>query len=140
MSAADNVALLRRYYDDVVNGAKLETADEVFASDYVSHHNDPIGLPHGPEGVKQFLAMTRAGFPDLTLSVDDLFGAGDLVASRWTMRGTHTGTWFGMPATGRSAEWAGVVISRVAAGRIAEEWYNFDQLRLLQQLGIIPSQ
>ena len=58
----------------------------VFTADYVSHHNDPAHLPAGPEGVKAFITMTRQGFPDLKLTVDDIFGDGDLVASRgrWT--------------------------------------------------------
>jgi steroid delta-isomerase-like uncharacterized protein len=136
---ADNQAVVRRYYDEVVSKGNYDVLGELFAEDYHSHHNDPIGLPTGPEGVKQFIGGTRAGFPDLTITVDDLFGEGDLVASRWTLRGTHTEEWFGTPATGKSAEWAGVVISRLADGKIAEEWFNFDQLRLLQQLGIIPS-
>jgi predicted ester cyclase len=57
----------------------------------------------------------------------------------WTMEGTHTGEWFGTPATGKHAKWSGVVITRFADGKIAEDWYNFDQISLLQQLGIIPT-
>jgi steroid delta-isomerase-like uncharacterized protein len=135
----DNVALMRRYYEEVVNQGDFSVVDELFSADYHSHHNDPIGLPPGPEGVKQFIGGTRAGFPDLQLTLDDIFGEGDLVASRWTLRGTHTEEWFGTPATNKSAEWAGIQLSRFEDGKIAEEWFNFDQLRLLQELEIIPS-
>lgn len=135
----DNLAVLRRYYDEVVNQGNLATVDEVIADDYVSHHNDPAHLPPGPAGVKAFVTMTRQGFPDLKLTVDQAFGAGDQVASMWTMEGTHTGEWFGAPATGKHAKWSGVVITRFADGKIAEDWYNFDQISLLQQLGIIPT-
>ena len=140
MADNDNVAVLRRYYDEVVNNGDYSVIGELFTDDYHSHHNDPIGLPPGPEGVQQFIGGTRAGFPDLELTLDDIFGEGDMVASRWTLRGTHTEEWFGTPATGKSAEWAGVVLSRFEDGKVAEEWFNFDQLRLLQQLGIIPSE
>lgn len=140
MSGDSNLTVLRRYYDEVVNAGNLAAADEVFAADYHSHHNDPMALPPGPEGVKQFLSATREGFPDITLTVDDMFADGDYAASRWTLRGTNTGPFFGNPASGKEAAWAGVVISRFADGKIAEEWYNFDQLRLLQQLGAIPTQ
>ena len=140
MADTENLAALRRYYDEVVNKGDYSVVDEIIATDYHSHHNDPIGLPPGPEGVKQFIGGTRAGFPDLELTLDDLFGDGDLVASRWTLRGTHTEEWFGTPATGKWAEWAGVVLSRFEDGKVAEEWFNFDQLRLLQQLGIIPTE
>lgn len=140
MAEAENLAVLQRYYDELFVKHNLDAADELFTPDYVSHHNDPVGLPPGPEGVKQFVASTLEGFPDLTLTVEDMFAQGDLASSRWTMRGTNTGTWFGNPATGRPADWAGVVITRFADGKIAEDWYNFDQLRLLMQLGVIPSQ
>lgn len=139
MSEAENEALLRRYYEEVVNQGALDVVDHIIAPDYVSHHNDPAHLPHGPAGVKAFISMTRQGFPDLKLTVDDLFAQGDQVASRWTMEGTHTGDWFGAPPSGKRAKWWGVSITRFANGVVAEDWYNFDQVSLLQQLGIIPA-
>jgi len=139
MAAADNIALLQRYYDEIFNKRNLAVADEVFASDYVSHHNDPVGLPPGPEGVRQFVTATVEGFPDITITVEDIFGEGDLTASRWMLAGTNTGPFFGNPATGKPAAWEGVAITRFAKGKIAEDWYNFDQMSLLMQLGIIPS-
>ena len=139
MSEPENSALLRRYYEEVLNLGKLEVIDEVIAPEYVSHHNDPAHLPPGPAGVKAFVSITRTGFPDLHLTVDQLFAQGDQVASMWTMEGTHTGDWFGAAATGRRAKWSGIVVTRFAGGKIAEDWYNFDQVSLLQQLGIIPT-
>ena len=140
MSETQNIVVMRRYYEEIVNQGNLALADEIFTSDYVSHHNDPAHLPPGPPGVKAFVAATRAGFPDLRLTVDQLFAEGDQVASMWIMQGTQTGEWFGTPPTGKQAQWAGVVITRFAGGKIAEDWYNFDQLSLLMQLGIIPAQ
>ena len=139
MSESENVALLERYYEEVVNQGKLDVVDEVIAPDYVSHHNDPAHLPPGPSGVKAFVSITRAGFPDLRLTVDQVFADGDQAGSMWTMEGTHTGEWFGTPATGKHAKWSGIVVTRFEGGKIAEDWYNFDQVSLLQQLGIIPS-
>ncbi|MFN8621794.1 MAG: ester cyclase [Chloroflexota bacterium] len=136
---SQNEQLLRRYYDDIVNKGDLSAVDEIVADDYVSHHNDPAHLPPGPAGVKAFISMTRQGFPDIHITVDDLFEEGDLIASRWTMEGTQTGDWFGAPPSGKRAKWWGVVITRFADGKIAEDWYNFDQVSLLQQLGIIPA-
>jgi predicted ester cyclase len=135
-----NAQVLQRYYQEVVNQGRLDVIDEIIAPGYVSHHNDPAHLPPGPAGVKAFVSMTRAGFPDLHLTVDHLFTDGDQVASMWTMEGTHTGDWFGTPPTGKRARWSGVVITRFENGMIAEDWYNYDQISLLQQLGIIPAQ
>ena len=139
MSVSENLAILRRYYEEVVNQGNLDVVDEVIAAGYVSHHNDPAHLPPGPAGVKAFVSITRTGFPDLHLGVDQIFAEGDQAASMWTMEGTHTGEWFGTPATGKHARWSGIVITRFDGGKIAEDWYNFDQVALLQQLGIIPS-
>jgi steroid delta-isomerase-like uncharacterized protein len=139
VSESDNLATLRRYYDEAVNKGNLAVVDEVIAEGYISHHNDPAHLPPGPAGVKAFITMTRQGFPDLALTVDQAFAEGDQVASMWTMDGNHTGEWFGTPATNKHARWSGVVITRFEGGKIAEDWYNFDQISLLQQLGIIPT-
>ena len=139
MAEAENMALLQRYYDEIFNKRNLDVAAEVFADDYVSHHNDPVGLPPGPEGVRQFVTATVEGFPDITITVEDLFAEGDMAATRWMLAGTNTGPFFGNPATGKPAGWEGVAITRFANGKIAEDWYNFDQMSLLMQLGIIPS-
>lgn len=138
MPESENLALLERYYE-VLNQGNLDVIDDLIATDYVSHHNDPAHLPPGPAGVKAFISITRTGFPDLRLTVDQIFAEGEQAASMWTMEGTHTGEWFGTPATGKHARWSGIVITRFAGGKIAEDWYNFDQVALLQQLGIIPS-
>jgi len=139
MAEKENIALLQRYYDEIFNKRNLDVAAEVFADDYVSHHNDPVGLPPGPEGVRQFVTATAEGFPDITITVEDIFAEGDMAGSRWLLKGTNTGSFFGAPPTGKPAAWEGVAITRFANGKIAEDWYNFDQMSLLMQLGIIPS-
>ena len=64
---------------------------------------------------------------------------GDRVVLRWTARGTNTGEMMGMPATGKPATVTGIIVNRLAAGKIAEGWGNFDALGMLQQLGVIPT-
>jgi predicted ester cyclase len=61
--------------------------------------------------------------------------AADKVASRWTLRGTHSGRLFGIAATGRRVALSGITISRVASNQIQEEWMLWDQLSLVQQVG-----
>lgn len=138
MSEADNLAVLERYVREVFNAGDLSVVDDIFSPGYRAHSANSVVLAAGPEGVRQFVASTRAGFPDLTATVEDAFADGDLVASRWTLRGTNTGSWLGYPPTGQAAVWENVVISRFAEGKVAEEWFNFDQLLLLMQLGMFP--
>jgi steroid delta-isomerase-like uncharacterized protein len=139
VTTEENKAISRRVGEEIFNGGDLDLADELYAPDYVLH--DP-SLPedlHGPEGLKRYVAMTRAAFPDARVTVEDQVAEGDKVVDRWTARGTHTGEFMGIPPTGRRIEVSGVTISRFAGGKIAEDWYQGDDLGMMRQLGVIPS-
>ncbi len=135
MSTAENKALVRRYWDEVVNAGNLNVIDELYAPDYVLHA--PEGDVYGPESVRQQLDDYRSAFPDLRADVMDEVAEGDKVVQRVVARGTHRGELFGVPATGVPVTIAGIVISRVAAGKIAEEWEVIDLLDVLRQMGAI---
>ncbi|RCV48363.1 ester cyclase [Marinitenerispora sediminis] len=77
----------------------------------------------------------RHGFPDIRAEIDDVVAAGGRVALRLTFRGTHTGTFHGIPPTGRAVEYTSHEFYRVADGVIAEEWICSDLATLLRQLG-----
>ena len=135
----DNKAIARRVIEEIFNEGRLELADELIAPEMISH--DPA-LPEplrGPDGVRQAVAGYRGGFPDLILRIDDQCAEDDLVCTRWTAVGTNTGDFWGMPATGKQATVTGITIDRIAAGRIAESWTNWDTLGLMQQLGVVPA-
>ena len=83
--------------------------------------------------------MYRAAFPDLQLSVDDLFAEGDRVVARWTSRGTHQGEMMGISPSGKHVQISEIDIFRVSAGKLAEHWGVFDQLGMLQQIGAVPA-
>ncbi len=78
-----------------------------------------------------------AAFPDLEVETHVLIAEGDLVAGRFTGRGTHLGLFQGVPPTGRSWSAGCTGIYRVEDDRIAEAWVNWDLLGLLEQLGAI---
>ena len=80
----------------------------------------------------------RAAFPDLAVGVDVVVAERDLVAVRWTARGTNTGTGNGIAATGRRVQISGTTIFRFEHGEIAEEWTSGDSLGLMRQLGLLP--
>ncbi len=134
MSTEENKALVRRHFAAIWNQRQLDVADELVAPDYHSHFPVP-GQPPGIAGVKYALQAFYTGFPDLTMTVDDLIAEGDKVVARLTARGTHQGPFRGIPATGRVIEWTGIRIFRIAEGKIAEHWANWDDLSLVQQLG-----
>jgi predicted ester cyclase len=72
--------------------------------------------------------------------VEDLIAEGDRVAARLRFRGTHLGELDGIAPTGRRVDCTGIVISRMEGGKIAEDWANFDDLGMMQQLRLIPEQ
>ena len=119
------------------NGHDAEAVGEVYAADYVGH--DPAGTHAGSlEQLKASAAAVFAAFPDLALTADDVIVEGDMAVKRWTVHGTHTGDWMGIPATGNKIVTTGTNIFRIVNGKIAECWAQSDALGLMQQLGVIP--
>jgi steroid delta-isomerase-like uncharacterized protein len=136
VSTDTNKDIVRRVGVEPWEG-NLGVIDELVASDYVGH--DPAQPEqHGPEGVKGFVTAYLAAFPDGRITIDDQFAERDLVATRWTGRGTQNGELMGIPPTGKEVTVSGITISRVKDGKVVEEWSNWDTLGMLQQLGVVP--
>jgi len=137
MSTEENRALVQRFYAEVWNKGNLDVVPDLLSSDFVDHAAPP-GFPPGLEGAKQVFMMYRGAFPDFRLSVEDVIAEGDKVVTRWVTQGTHQGELMGIPPTGKRATVTGIDMFRVAGGKIAEHWGEFDMLGLMQQLGIAP--
>lgn len=133
----ENKAIVRRYIEQVWNEGQLAVVEEIYGTDYVLHDPGRSGI-RGSEGLKQFVAMYRTGFPDVRWTVEDQIAEGEKVVTRYTARGTHKGEFVGIGPTGRQATVTGILISRFAGGEIVEEWVDWDFLGLLQQMGVIP--
>jgi steroid delta-isomerase-like uncharacterized protein len=116
-----------------------EDLDEFYPQDVVWHM--PEQDLRGIEEAKQFVSSFIQAFPDISFSVEDLIAEGEKVVSRYTGRGTHQGQTeeFG-PPTGRQLEVEGISIHRIEDGKIVEEWNQYDNLSILQQLGLAPEQ
>ena len=132
-----NKALVRRFFEEVMNKGNVDIVDEIFAPEYVNRHAHPGQTP-GPNGVRQLVTNVRRAFPDLVEEPDDLVAEGDRVGLRLTLRGTHLGPFRGAEATGKRVEVMGMAIVRIEAGRIAEGWFFFDRETLWEQLGVEP--
>ena len=129
----------KRIIEEVFGAGNYDLVDELVAANAVGHDPALPGPVIGPDGLKEAARGYRAAFPDLTLTVEQAIGEGELVAVRWTARGTHNGELFGIAPTGRQATVTGITIDRWADGKIAESWTNWDTLGLLQQLGAVPT-
>ena len=135
----ENKAVIRRLVDGFWNEGKAEVIDEVYAADFV-HHNPPPGSLSTREAIKEFSVSFRAAFSEIHTTVDDMIAEGDKVVWRWTFRGTHTGHFMEIPATGKQVTLKGIDIDRFSSGSITERWDQADFLSLLQQLGVVPTQ
>ena len=141
MSDDSNREFIERYFDEVTNKGDLDLADELFAPDYIHHdpaNPDPKGVV-GVEDVKRHLKELIDAFPDMQFTVDDVISQGDDVVARWTATLTHTGDYFGIPPTNKSATITGMNTWRLKDGMAVEGWVSRDDLQLLQQLGVIPT-
>jgi steroid delta-isomerase-like uncharacterized protein len=131
-----NKAIAKRAFEELLSRGRFELAEQLYAKDFVNHgiHRD-IALAEDQEALKGW----HQAFPDIAIVPAKLIAEGDLVVVYWIARGTNTGTGNGLPATGKKAEQAGITIWRIADGKIKEEWSAFDQLSMMQQLGLLPA-
>jgi predicted ester cyclase len=139
MTVEANAATYRRWFDEGCSQGNVELADELYAPDYVTHAVGP-NFPPTREGLKMFIRALREGLPDLNCPVEEVVAEGDRVAGRFSLQGTHTGSLFGIPATGKPVAVGVMVIARFdESGKWVEDWASWDQVGMLQQIGVIPA-
>ena len=139
-----NKAIARRYYDEIMNGANMETIDELMSPEFIftiPTHPEPY---HGPDGFKELVTMLHGAFPDVHLTIEHLIAEDDTIVGHWTGSGTHKGvlhTVMGdLPGSGKQFVIDGMSWLRIVDGKIVESLANEDTLGLLQQIGVIPSE
>ena len=131
-----NKAIAKRAFEEILSHGRFELAEQLYAKDFVNHgiHHD-ASLEEDQAALKGW----HQAFSDIAIVPEKFISEGDLVAIYWVARGTNTGTGNGLPATGKKAELAGITIWRIVDGKIKEEWSAFDQLSMMQQLGLLPT-
>ena len=138
MATENNKQLMNRFVD-FINTASEQLAAELISPEaifYVPGQPEPM---RGPAGYLAIIEMMRSGFPDIQWTLEDIVAEGDKVAARFIMHGTHQGTFFGVPATGKSIEVQAMNFYRFSNGQIVEEYGQPDMLGLLGQIGAIPN-
>lgn len=138
MTTESNKQVMSRFLE-FINTASETLAQELISPDAIFHvpgRADPV---KGPEGYLEIIAMMRSGFPDIQWTLEEVIAEGDKIAARFTMRGTHKGPFFGVPATGKPIQVQAMNIYRLSDGKFVEERGQPDLLGLLQQIGAIPA-
>ncbi|MFI5185725.1 MAG: ester cyclase [Chitinophagales bacterium] len=136
-SVAANIKMYSHVWDEIINKRRLELFnDSNFTKDVIMHANpDIVGI----DSARAYYANYLTGFSDITFTIKDVFGQGDKLVKHWNFKGTHTGVFFGIPATGKKVDIDGVTLVRMQDGRIAEERDFVDNLDLMTQLGQLPA-
>ena len=132
----ENETVVQRFMVGCINEKNVALMDELFSPDYINH-GATSDISPDLKGYKERLGYMIAAFPDLSITIEDLFSAGDKVAVRLTARGTHQNSYLGVAPTGKQATWTAIAIYRVVDSQIVERWENRDDLGMMRQLGLI---
>jgi steroid delta-isomerase-like uncharacterized protein len=135
-STERNIAAVRAIIETLDHG-RLDELDSLVSPDYVLHDPSSPEDVRGVDGLKEMIELYRTGF-GLRMTIEDQFADGDLVATRYTSRGTHNVEFMGMPATGKPVTVSGICLSRCRDGKVVEEWEVWDALGALRQTGALP--
>ncbi|MGW6568416.1 ester cyclase [Streptomyces sp. NPDC054975] len=131
-----NKIVVRSFFEDVINGRNVDAADAICTSDYREHDPSLSSYDIGLEEAKAENQEIMTAFePEAT--VESMVAEGDMVCVRASFKGRHVGTYQGMQATGRDVSGTAHASFRCVGGKIAESWWNFDDLGLLKQLGMM---
>ena len=133
MSIEENKNIVRRY-QEAYNNCDFDALAELVSADVLTPHII-AGMPSGLEGARVVHQTTLIGMPDYHTTIEDLIAEGDKVMARVTMTGTHTGNFWGIPATGRRVNLTGIYIVRIANGKIVEHWGEENGMIVIKQLG-----
>jgi predicted ester cyclase len=137
MSTEMNKTIARREAEEFEGKGNLNVADEVFAPNYRLHF--PGYPPMDVDGHKMLMSAFRVGFPDMRVIIEEQVAEGILVTNRLKLTGTHTGSFQGIPASGKQVTIVGINIMRFEGEKIVEIRGVLDVMGLMQQIGVIPA-
>ena len=129
-----DLKLYQMVWDDFLGGDTTVINTDNFVENIVivTDEGDLIGI----EACKDYYMNYLNGFSDIEWTILDAFGQGDKLVKHWNFKGTHTGEFFGMPATGNYLDLSGTTIVTMIDGKIAKEHDFFDMKSLLDQLSV----
>ncbi len=133
----DAIAALIERRTDALNGHDVTTLCDLYAVDCVVHSPMAAGTVKGRQAMRKVYEALFDAFPDITYSIERLVIEGDCVAVSGTLRGTSTGGFMGLPASGKAFTVPIVTVGLVADGLITEERRVYDFTGLLVQAGVL---
>jgi predicted ester cyclase len=133
-----SIAVFTNSIEQIWNNHDIGAIERFIDPNYVGVDPADPEVIAGIDGYKQHFVTLTTAFPDTHITIDDIFGVGELVAARWTVRATHTGDFGDIPPTGLRIDVTGMAMVRIVRRLLVVEHANSDTLGLLRQLGVIP--
>lgn len=129
-----NEQVMRRFVSEILNKGNFSVMDELVHGDY--RYRSPEMELKGREALAGLLQGYRAAFPDMQVTVNDMVVAEDRVTMTFKLTGTHQGPLMDVPATGKTIDIHGMILTRFEGGMMVDEFEILDQLSMFQQLGL----
>jgi steroid delta-isomerase-like uncharacterized protein len=126
---------LAETYLTMLNTHEPDLVDRFVGETYRNHN---AFVADGREANRQFWNTFFTALPDVTVTMEDSVISGDRVVGRYVYRGTHTGDFMGIPASGKPVEMRSIDIWRVEDGMFVEHWDELNLLEMFQQMGALP--
>jgi steroid delta-isomerase-like uncharacterized protein len=136
VTTESNKHIMERFTREFLTTGDAALAEEFISPDIVMHFAGQ--QQQGRDAYVAIVAANRDAFPDLVWTVEDMVADGDTVAVRYTMTGTHRGSFAGVPPTDKAVVAQSMAFYLLADGKIVEERAQLDMLGVLQQLGAVP--
>lgn len=134
-----NLEMYENVWDLIVNKGEIDQINDTNFAENITLVSSPENVV-GIEAFKAYYQNYLTGFSNIQFTIVDVFGQGDKIVKHWNFKGTHSGDFFGIPATGKEVDVEGVTLVKMKDGKIAQEQDFMDNYLFLDQLGLIPSQ
>ncbi|WP_372753234.1 ester cyclase [Mariniflexile sp.] len=133
-----DIKMYSNTWDHIVNDGNLDLINNTNFTENITMISSPENIV-GIENFKAYYQNFITGFSDIKFTVVHIFGEGENIVKHWNFKGTHTGEFFGIPATGKSVDIEGVTLAKMKDGKIAQEQDFMDNSVFMQQLGLAPN-
>jgi steroid delta-isomerase-like uncharacterized protein len=127
MSVEENKELVHRFADERMNNGNLDIHDEMLAPSLDT------------EEWKAWIRYLGAAFRNIRYTILDIIAEDDKVVLHWRFSAMHQGDFLGVAATGKQVTVQGLALFRVMDGKIAADDSYWDNLFILEQLGVAPA-
>ena len=133
-----DIKMYTQVWDDIVNKGEIDKINSTYFDANITAIQSPENIV-GIENFKAYYQNFITGFSNIEFTIINVFGHENQIVKQWNFKGTHTGDFFGIPATNRTVDIQGVTITKMKNGKIAQEQDFMDNAVFMQQLGLVSN-